>query len=533
MKQSNKTRQKKRKLVDEKFTDIPAITSLEELPPREYDITEYVSPVESDMNEDSSIIFQITTQENEFFYFNRYFQAALEMSITEQKYKQNGDPDKVELLVKKQKPAPTDTVANPPDPNNFAFVSASSGLSIFKNISVSYMNHTKDESLTFPQEGVFLNNLAAQDIFLSGSERFENTQNSLNNFSTTNILRLGEQQDYIPDDIQKMRFSKLHKSKTDAPFVPGVPDTSATSVLVGKMHYMYIPRTPFVANSPYLQNKFRMQGVMIFPPNSTVRIVFYKTDTPLKYLGINSEVDMNKQSNNTPATGTTWVKKDLDYYIHNMHLVIHRIKLQQKQQIPTRYLSNITVNHFDLVELTSATSQKIPINWRSTDTPAYIVLCFVRQQDVIFNENHGLPQSVNQFYLPQYLDKITIRKQDYINEVFDGLKLENLHEQDYHKSKLEYIEYLKKHGFVTPDFKFTDMFSIDNSIGTGCCNLFPISLVGRDIQADPLNRGLEVELSYTQSNSTKWFLAKRFVFIGQQVLTRQADKQYKVDFKYH
>ena len=531
-----KPKTKKRKLIDEKFSgDRPLITSIEELPPKEYDIPDFVEPLDNsvDLNRDSSIIFEIKSKDDEFFYFNRNFQVVLEMSITEQQFKQDGSEDKITLFHKKDKPAATDTVPDPVDPNTFMYSPSTSGLSIFKNIAVSYMNHTKDESLTFPQEGIFLNNLVAQDFFLSGSTLdFNKIQNKLNNFKISNDVRLSNAQDIIPEYIQKMRYSKIHNDATDSPVLPDVPDTAVSTKLVGKMHYLYISRTPFVANNPYLQRKFNLPSVMVFPPNSTVRIIFYKNTIPLKYLGINSEVDIPSQIINTPKGGITWTRKDLNYYIHNMHLAIHRVKVEPKYSIPTRFLNNITVNHFDLHELSSATSQKIKINWRSKETPAYIVLCFLRQQDVVFSENHGLPVATNQFYLPSYLSSITVRHQDYISEVFDGLKIENLDKQDYHKSKFEYIEYLKKHGFVPQTFKFEDMFSLDATIGTGCCNLFPINLVGRDIKADAQNKGLEVELSYTQSNTTKWFLAPRFVFVGQDVMTRQADKQYKVDFKY-
>ena len=535
-KDERKTKTKKRRLVDEKFnSEQPLITSFEELPPKEYDIPDFVEPLDNsvDLNKDSSIIFEIKSRDNEFFYFNKNFQVILEMSVLEQQFKDDGSLDKVTLLYKKDKPAATDVTPDPVDPNTFMFSPSTSGLSIFKNIAVSYMNHTKDESLTFPQEGIFLNNLVAQDFFLSGSDDFEKIQNTLNNFTMSNDVRIGDTQETIPKNIQKMRYSKIHVDTADAPVIADIDDTAASSKLVGKLHYLYISRTPFVANNPYLQRKFRLPGVMIFPPNSTVRIIFYKNEIPLKYLGINKEVDIPDQIINTQKAGLEWSKKDIRYHIHKMQLAIHRVKFEPKYVIPTRFLNNITVNHFDLYELSSSTSQKIKINWRSTETPAYIVFTFLRQQDVIFSETHGLPVATNQFYLPSYLTTLTVRHQDYINEVFDGLRLENLDKQDCHPSKFAYIEYLKKHGFVPQTFTFENMFSLDNTIGTGCCNIFPVSLVGREIKADPQNKGLEVELTYTQSNVTKWFLSPRFVYIGQDVMTRQPDKQYKVDFKYY
>ena len=536
MKNDNKTKTKKRKLVDEKILhDQTLITSIEELPSKEYDIPDFVEPLDNsiDLNKDSSIVFEIKTKDNEYFYFNKNFQAQIEMSVTQQEFEDDGTAGNVVLLHKMKRPDATANNPDPENPNTFEFVPSTSGLSIFKNIAVSYMNHTKDESLTFPQEGVFLNNLTAQDFFLSGSEDFEKIQRSLNNYTINNNVRLGDDQTVIPDWMEKIRYSKLHKNKTDAPKIDGVADNAQPTCLVGKMHYLYISRTPFVANNPYMQAKYNLQDVIVFPPNSTVRIVFYKNENALKYLGINKEVDMPEQSANAPKGTVTWTRKNIKYHIHKMHLVIHRVKVDPKHQVPPRHLSNITVNHFDLIELTTATSQKIPINWRSKDTPAYLVLSFMRQQDVILSEAHGLSQAVNQFFLPTHLSSLTVRQQDYINEVFDGLKIENLDKQDYHKSKQEYIEYLKKHKFVPPTFSFHDMFTTDPVFGTGCCNLFPIDLIGRNIQADPQNRGLEVELNYTSPNTTKWFLAVRVVFIGQQIMTRQTDRQYKVDFKYY
>lgn len=538
MRQSDKKpKSKKRKIIDDKLleNEKTLVTNIEELPRKEYDTTEYVEPYDNsvDLNRDSSILFEIKSSDHEYFYFNRDFQAVLEMSIYQQNYNADDTKKDVTLVYKQAKPAATQAAPNPEDPNTFAFAPSSSGLSIFKNISVSYMNHTKDESLTFPQEGCFLNSLTAQDFLFTGSRVFEKIQNQLNNYSITNDVRLGDNQEYIPQRIQRMRYAKIHTSLTDAPEIEGVDKNDLPTALNGKMHYLYIPRTPFVANNTYLQNRYRLQSMIVFPPNSTVRIVFHKNDIALKYLSINKEIDIIAQSKNRQIATTSWQNKDIQYHIHNMHLVIHRVKLDPKLPSPTKFVSNITVNHFDLMELTTATTQKIQINWRSKETPTYIVLSFMRQQDVIFNELDGLPQAINQFFLPEYLSSITVRRQDYINEVFDGLKIENLDKQDYHPSKAQYIEYLKKHTFVPHTFKFTDLFSVDSTITTGACNVFPIDLVGRDIQADPQNRGLEVELNYSRSNTKKWFLAPRFVYIGNQIMTRQADKQYKVEFNYY
>ena len=535
-----KAKTKKRKLIDEKFmNDTALISSIEEFPSKEYDIPQLVPPKDNtvDLNKDESITFEIRTNEFEYCYFNRDYQIQLEMSVYQQDYDDSLVASEKTLLSYIKKPIPPTpevgvTPVEGPDKNGFAFAPCTSGLSIFKNVSVSYMNHTKDETLTFPQDGIFLNNVTAQDFYFSGHLGFEKIQNSLNNFTPNNTLRLGDDQSHISPKTQKMRYAKIHKTKTDAPVIPDVARNSAGGSKVGKMHYIYISRTPFVANNPYLQQKYNLQSAIIFPPNSTIRIVLYKTDVPLKFLGINKEVDINNQIENAQITDAAWLRKKLEYYIHSINLVIHRVKLDPKHIMPSKYFNNITVNNFDLVELTNSTSQKIPINWRSQETPVYIVLSFIRQQDVIFSNNTGLPQALNQFFLPKNLTTLTVRQQNYINEVFDGLKIENLHEQDYHKSKCEYIQYLRKHRFVPLTFKFEDMFSIDDSYLSGASTLFPIDLVGREIQGDPHNRGLEVELLYNSPNDTKWFLCVRYVYIGQLLMDRQPDKQYKVDFKY-
>ena len=141
--------------------------------------------------------------------------------------------------------------------------------------------------------------------------------------------------------------------------------------------------------------------------------------------------------------------------------------------------------------------------------------------------------NVNQFFLPEHLSKFTVRQLDYINEIFDGLKIENLEKQDRHISKEQYINYLKHHKFVPDTFSFEDMFSVIRENSTGFCNVFPVNLVGRNIKADPTYKGLEVELNFDQPNQTKWFMVIRYVYIGQQTFTKRADKQYSVDFKYY
>ena len=546
-----KSKVKKRRLVDDKFSkDKVIVSNLEEIPVKSYEIPVLIRPKDNsaDLNRDSSIIFEVTTKENEYFYFNKDYQIMLEMSIINHEVNNNGVETSRTLLYKKVHSPPTPpteagddaaTLARlkaiarlppPVDENKFSFVPSTSGLSIFKNVTVSYMNHTKDESLTFPQEGVFLNLVTAQDLFFAPKEFLER-QRKLNNFRISNSFRTGS--DRIPDDLNKMRFAKLHKSATDAPIIANVSGNDAGGAASGKIHYIYISRSPFVANNPYVAEKYNLEEQILFPPKSTVRVVLYKNELDLKFLSLHKEIDMVKQSTNNNATDQDWRLKKVSYYIHNIYLAVNRIKLSPEHPLSnSHYYNNITVNHFDLVEITSATSQKIPINWRSATPPIYIIISFLRQQDVIFNTTKNLPQALNQFFLPQGLSTLTVRDQDYINEVFDGIKLENLDKQDHHKSKHEYIEYLKRHKFVSEEFTFEDMFSLDTTIETGACNLFPVNLVGREIKNDPLNNGLELELGFSRPNDKGWFVSIRAVFLGQFLMSREGEKNYKVNFKY-
>ena len=547
-----KTKLKKRRLVDDKFIhDKTLVSNLEEIPTKSYEIPVLIGPKDNsaDLNRDSSIIFEITTKENEYFYFNKDFQIMLEMSIIDHEHNNQGVFTRQVLLHKKipTPPAPPDANADdattlarlkqisrlppPVDENKFAYVPSTSGLSIFKNITVSYMNNTKDESLTFPQEGVFLNLVTAQDFFLS-PQKFQETQKRLNNFKISNQFLIGSGK--IPENLNKMRFAKLHKTKTDGPVIPNVEENNVGGAASGKVHYLYISRTPFVANNPYVSSKYNLEDQILFPPKSTVRIVLYKNDLSFKFLSMHKEIDIPAQINNNNNTENAWRWKKVSYYLHNIYLAINRIKISPEHPISNKHFyNNITANHFDLIELTSATSQKIPINWRSNTPPMYIVISFLRQQDVIFNTTKNLPQALNQFLLPAGLTSLTVRDQDYINEVFDGIKIENLDVQDHHKSKHEYIEYLKKHNFVADSFEFEDMFSLDATIETGVCNIFPVNLVGREIKSDPLSNGLELELKFRNPNVAGWFASIRSVFLGQQWMSKEGEKNYKVNFKYH
>ena len=497
-----------------------------EKPTKEYEISNYIPPrPHTDLNADSIIVFEIKTAENEYFYFNRDFQARIEISIMEEKWA--GSPAVSTgnfLLLQKERAA-----GQQEDPNEFYFAPASSGLSLFKNISTMYNNSVRDPTFTAPQEGVFYNTLIAQDLLFSPSEEFIKTQASINNFAPSYGFMLGS----ITNEPKQARahLNKLHASATDAPAIPNCNGNAVPTALNGKMHYIYIPQPPFSAVNNYIHKKFQQEERIVFPPFTNLRIIFAKNEIRPKYLLQSKLVSDRLMMENEDIGVANWAdKKNITIYIHSMHLAITRFKLDPRDRVASSYITNVVINHFDLYEITSATTQKIPILWRTEQTPLYVIFFFVRQQDVIFNQAQEMPQALNKFYQPQYLSSFTIRQPDHANEIFDGLQIKNLDKPDYHPSKAAYIQYLKTHRFVGKDFQFEDFFSL--AADRGFLNIFPCDLMHRTINTTPNYKGLEVELGFTQSNTTKWFLASRSVGMGEQILKKTEGQHYSIEFKY-
>ena len=542
-KSSKSIKKSRRKIIDESFLGSEGkryttnISEFIEEPHKKSEVCTLVPPKENtDLNKDSSWIFEITSLEDEVFSFYPDYHLRLEVSITQELF-DAADATKSlgqGLLFKKKIGA-----ADAKDPNPVAFQPSSSGLSLFNDIDISYMNYFNERSLTYPQSGTFLNILAAQDLLFAPESDFHKIQNSLNNEKISPNFMVGQEKSITPDvNMSARKFSKIHTSATDAPYIEGVINNpvSANNAASGKIHYVYIPRNPFVAVNNYLHNRYKLPYTVIFPPNSTLRIVFHKNQIPMKYLMENQEADSLIQASNGHQNfaDATFNKRNVKIHIHKAHLLVKRTKLIPSKEFPLNsyFFSNIMVNHFDLIELSQATSKKIPIIWRTEEPPLYIIISFIRQQDIVFNSTVNLPQALNKFFLPQFLTSISIRQRDYINELYDGIQIKNLDKPDYHPSKAQYIEYIKRQGFVGPDFTFEELFCTDVGKGGGFCNCFPISLVGRDISSSLYSKGLELELEFTQSNTTGWFASARLCGLGHQNFTKLTEKQYKVEFSY-
>ena len=542
-KSSKSIKKSRRKIIDESFLGSEGkrhttnISEFIEEPHKKSEVCTLVPPKENtDLNKDNSWIFEITSLEDEVFSFYPDYHLRLEISITQELF-DAADATKSlgQGLLFKKKIGASD--AN--DPNPIAFQPSSSGLSLFNDIDISYMNYYNERSLTYPQSGTFLNILTAQDLLFAPEPEFHKIQNSLNNEKISPKFMVGQEKSITVDSgMASRKFSKIHENATDAPFIQGVINNpvSGNNAASGKIHYVYIPRNPFVAVNNYLHHRYKLPYTVIFPPNSTLRIVFHKNQIPIKYLMDNQEADSLIQTKNGKVnfSDATFNKRNVKVHIHKAHLLIKRTKLIPSKEFPLNsyFFSNIMMNHFELMELSSATSQKIPIIWRTEEPPLYIIISFIRQQDIVFNSTVNLPQALNKFYLPEYLTSLSIRQRDYINELYDGIKIKNLNIPDYHPSKAQYIEYIKRQGFVGPDFTFEELFCTDVGKGAGFCNCFPISLVGRDISSSLYSKGLELELEFTQSNTTGWFVSARLCGLAHQNFTKLTEKQYKVEFSY-
>ena len=495
---------------------------------KEYEIPTFIPPrPHTNLNTDSIIVFEVKTAENEYFYFNRDFQARIEISVMEEKWA--GSPAASTgdfLLVQKDRAA-----GQREDPNEFYFATASSGLSLFKNISTMYNNSIRDPTFTAPQEGIFYNTLVAQDLFLSSSEEFVKTQASLNNFPPSHKFVMGSLENAPEYSIGHAK--KLHKSATDAPTIPNCNGNAAPTALNGKMHYIYIPQPPFSAVNNYIHKRFQQEERIIFPPFTHLRIIFSRNEVKPKYLLQTKLISDRLMVENDDIGVANWAdQKKITVYIHSMHLAITRFKLDPRDKMASSYSTNVVINHFDLFEITSATTQKIPVLWRTEQTPLYVVFSFVRQQDVVFNQAQEMPQALNKFYMPQYLSSLTIRQPNHANEIFDGIQVKHLERMDYHPSKAAFIQYLKHHRFVGKNFQFEDLFCVNSTLVGGFTNIFPVDLMNRTINTTPNYKGLEIELGFTQSNTTKWFLVARFVGLGEQILKKSDGRHYSIEFKY-
>ena len=519
-KEDRHSKGKKRKLIDESLSDKKQdvlVSDIETEPFKEYEVLTLVKPKENtNLNTDSAIVFEITTNANEFVQFNPTYQVRLEVSLTNQEWTADWQTRRDIRLYRKEE----ETVRYPLSTN---------GLNIFKNISVTYNNHLKDESVTFPQDGCFLNRMVTQDIYFS-NEEFQKHQFAYNNLAINNKFTLGS----LTAPYKKAVNSKVHNTYTDAPVIPGVAGNNNGGAVNGKIHYLYISRPPFQATNNYLKHKYGFNSNIVFPPFSTIRIVFFKNDLPFKYLCENAETDDAAQVANVQFANNAFNHREIKPYIHSMHLAVIKSKLNpMKSKPPERHLHNITINHFDVFELSDATTQRFTINWRSHETPLYLVLSFLRQQDLVFNSGHNLPQALNKFYLPPNLKSITIRQADYASDVFDGIRIDNLDKIDYHPTKLQYFEYLKLHGFISNKSSFEDLFCVSTGIGNGFTNLFPINLVGRQTSSKPHQEGLEVELRFTTPLLTKWFLDVRYLFNSYfNFIKKSNQKEYRIETKY-
>ena len=520
-KEERHTKGKKRRLVDEhlseKKTDV-FITDIETEPVKEYEVLTLIKPKENtNLNTDSSIVFEITTHANEFVHFNPTYQVRLEVSLINQEWSADWQTRGDRRLYRKEE----ETTRYP---------ISTGALNIFKNISVTYNNYLKDESVTFPQDGCFLNRMIAQDMFMS-SDNFQKKQLAYFNMAINNKFLLSN----LVAPYKKPVNTKVHNNYTDAPVINGVAGNNNGGSENGKIHYIYISRPPFQAVNDYLNTKYGFNTNIVFPPFSTIRIVFYKNEITSKFLFENSEADDLVQIRNTTFAGNNaFNHRELTPYIHSMNLAVIKTKLNPlKSKPPEKHLHNICINHFDVFELTDATTQRFTINWRSHETPIYIVLSFLRQQDLVFNTTTNLPQALNKFYLPSNLKSITIRQSDYASDVFDGIKIDNLHLNDQHPSKLKYFEYLKLHGFISSSKSFEDLFCISTGIGSGFTNIFPINIMGRQTSSKPHQEGLEVELQFITPLATKWFMDCRYMFNSYfNLIKKSGQKEYKIETNY-
>ena len=495
---------------------------------KEYEITTFITPRPyTNLNEDSIIVFEIKTGENEYFYFNRDFQARIELSIIEEQWSGNPPASTGNWLLLEKSPA----AAALEDPNEFYFPSASSGLCLFKNITTMYNNSVKDPTFTAPQEGIFYNTLVAQDILFAPSEDFVQTQASLANLAPSYKFCMGSLKN--DNKYKQAHARKLHQVATDSPRIANLQGNAVPTSLNGKMHYIYIPQSPFSAVNNFIHKKYQQEERIVFPPFTNLRIIFTKNEIAAKYLMQTKLIEERLMAQNEDIAVANWAdKKKITLYIHSMHLAITRFKLDPRDKVASSYIYNVVINHFDLYEISSATTQKIPVLWRTEQTPLYIVLFFVRQQDVVFNQTQEMPQALNKFYLPQYLTSLIVRQPDHANEIFDGIQLKNLELADYHPSKAAYLQYLKHHRFVGKNFQFEDLFCLKSSMRGGFINVFPVDLMHRSIHTTPNYKGLEIELTFTQSNATKWFLVARSIGLGEQILKKGDGGRFSVEFKY-
>ena len=512
---------KKRKLLDPLLSDKRPqmfISEIETDPTKEYEIVTLVSPKEStDLNNDSSIVFEITTLENEYIRFNTDYQVRMDISLINQEWSDDWTAkEEIRLYTKT-------------DGNICRYPLSTSGLNLFKNISVTYNNHLKDESVTFPQDGCFLNHMAAQDLFMS-SEEYHKRQKLYNNHRISNRFLV----DALGGEFTDMVNIKIHDNYTDAPVIPGVEGNDNGGSENGKIHYFALARPPFRAVNNYMNYRYGFSQEIVFPPYSTIRIVFYKNELEFKYLAENVEADDLAQINNLNFANDAFTHREITPYIHSMQLAIIKSKINPaKSKIPDRHFHNIGINHFDLFELSNATSQRINVNWRSQETPVFIVVSFMRQQDIIFNKPMNLPQAVNKFYLPRNLKSLSVRQPDFASDIFDGIKIEELDTNSFHSSKESYFQYLKLHGFIARDMKYSDVFCVDNGIGTGFTNIFPINIVGRQTTSKPHQEGLDIELQFTLSLRTKWFMCVRYYFMSYFNFQKMSNqKEYKITTNY-
>ena len=175
--------------------------------------------------------------------------------------------------------------------------------------------------------------------------------------------------------------------------------------------------------------------------------------------------------------------------------------------------------------LSSHSSFQIPLKWDTESVPLSLEFFFLRDQDLNYESSMNCPVSLNRFYLPKQLESWEIRQTDHIDKLFDNLYIDELNKNNKNVSKQNYLEYMKRNGFVPMETKYEEIFSCNEKVksDTGTRNIYPINFNARKIPSFFTHKGLILFLKFDGSLSaanSKWQLITKFNYLAHAYCKR-------------
>ena len=470
------------------------------------------------LNDDQVIYFDLSTGANEYMSFPETHQFCMEILSKITKL-QMSDQSKSDGLLD--------------DSLGIYFPPCSSALSFFDKISIQYQmkDQTNETSMHWPYPAQFLQLQAASDLIFSSSA-WRNLQKTLGNYAPSNVEKVQDPTIYKP-----IAQSKLHENDSDK------PPTSFN----GKFLYGSIPCFPFQLVSNHFKESLFFPRKILLPPQTNIRVAFRKQEyfnqksrmeyTRVSVNDITSNQAISEDYSKYGTGGNEWKVDQIKTEILSMKMCVEKILVEPKFD-PYRDLKihsyMYSYSRYVTHPFTSHSSIQIPIKWDTASVPLTMEFFFLRDQDLNYESSMKCPVTLNRFYLPKQLESWEIRQKDQ-DKLFDNLYITELNKNNVNISKQNYLEYMKRSGFLPRETKFEEVFScnITTKTDTGTRNIYPVSFIARKVPTSLIHKGLILFLKFDgslSSENSKWQLITKFNYISEAFCKKLPDN-LQFDFK--